>query len=159
MQRSEGDERHRALLAASTTLPSSLEVSALAIVASPRPFLVSSATDVNRNGSLDDDPTGHRTYRARGWEHWYRTVDVRLGRSMSPGRGRLEVSLDAFIVLNTGNHAEYRGTQGASDFGEPIADFARRKVQVGARFHFWRCLLRVDSRRGAACDSRRPSPA
>jgi hypothetical protein len=137
IQRSEGDERHRVVVVGSTTLPFSLQLSTIAIAASPRPFLVAAATDVNQNQQLDDDaPDGTRTHRPGGWEHWYRTIDLRLSMPVSLGRGQLSITAEAFNVLNTSNHAEYRNTIGESDFAEPIGDYARRQVQLGVRYGF-----------------------
>ncbi len=137
MQRSEGDERHRLVLSGTTSLPLALDLSFLGILASPRPFLVGTGRDDNQNGSdLDDWPGGVRTHRHRGWAHWYRTLDVRLARSLPFGRGRLTVTAEVFNLFNTANHAEYRPLSSLLDYAEPIADFARRQGQLGARYQF-----------------------
>ena len=134
MQQSEGDERHRVVVVATTTLPFSIQLSTITIAASPRPFLVA-GSDVNQNLLQDDDAAdGTRTHRPRGWEHWYRTIDVRLARAVAVKGGHLTITAEAFNVLNTSNHAEYRSAAGTSDFGEPIGDYARRQVQLGIRF-------------------------
>jgi hypothetical protein len=136
MQRSEGDERHRLVVSGLTRLPFGLETSAIAIVASPRPFLVTTGIDVRQDGLQDDWPDGVRTHRRDGWEHWYRTLDVRLSKSISTGRGRVSVIADIFNVFNTANHAEYQPNAALPDYGEPAGDFARRQAQVGVRYWF-----------------------
>jgi hypothetical protein len=137
MQRSEGDERHRLVVSGLTTLPFGLDFSGIAIVASPRPFLVTSGIDVNGNGTkVDDWPNGMRTDRRGGWSHWYRTVDLRLGKSFPAPGGTFQVTLEAFNVLNSANHAEYQGTQNLLDYGEPVGDYARRQAQLGLRYQF-----------------------
>ena len=137
MQRSEGDERHRIVLSGLTTLPFGLEGSILAIVASPRPFLVGAGSDVNQNGSDTDDwPNGVRTYRRDGWAHWYRTIDLRLARALPFGRGHLTATAEVFNLLNSANHAEYQAVASLLDYGEPIGDFARRAGQLGVRYRF-----------------------
>jgi hypothetical protein len=139
MQRSEGDERHRLVVVGAARLPFGLQLSTIGVAASPRPFLVTAdpTGDSNQNLAADDDaPDGTRTHRPRGWEHWYRTIDVRLARSATIGGGHLMVTAEGFNVLNTGNHADYRSTFGASDFGAPIVDYARRQVQLGVRYSF-----------------------
>ncbi|HEX2779855.1 MAG TPA: carboxypeptidase regulatory-like domain-containing protein, partial [Gemmatimonadaceae bacterium] len=97
MQRSDGDERHRVVLSGLTRAPWGVELAAIAVAASPRPFFVIVGTDVNQNGSVTDDwPRGNRTWRRGGWEHWYRTIDVRVARAFPVAHGQMLVSLDAF---------------------------------------------------------------
>jgi hypothetical protein len=136
MQRSEADERHRLVVSGLTRLPLGLEASAIAIVASPRPFLVTNGVDVGGNGLHDDWPNGVRTHRRNGWEHWYRTLDVRVARSLPAARGRVSVIADIFNVFNTANHAEYQPNATLPDYGEPTGDYARRQAQVGLRYWF-----------------------
>jgi hypothetical protein len=137
MQRSEGDERHRLVISGLTQLPFGIDVSGIAIVASPRPFLASVGFDVNQNGtSLDDWPNGTRTHRRDGWDHWYRTVDLRLGKSFPVRGGRLNVTAEVFNAFNWANHSEYQATQTALGYGEPVADYARRQGQLGIRYQF-----------------------
>ena len=136
MQRSEGNERHRLVVSGMTRLPFGVEMSTIAIVASPRPFLVTTGIDVGQNGLQDDWPNGVRTHRRDGWEHWYRTLDVRVSKSISTGHGRVSVVADIFNVFNTANHAEYQPNASLSEYGEPAGDFARRQAQVGVRYSF-----------------------
>jgi len=137
MQRSEGDERHRLVVSGFTDLPFGLAFSGLAVVASPRPVLAAVGTDVNQNGSsLDDWPDGIRTLRRGGWDHWYRTVDLRLAKSLPVSSGRLTVTAEVFNLFGWANHAEYQATQIDLDYGEPIGDYARRQAQLGVRYEF-----------------------
>jgi hypothetical protein len=137
LQRSEGDERHRFVLSGFTELPLGLELSGIAIVASPRPFLVTIGADVNENGSSSDDwPGGVRTLRRYGFEHWYRTLDLRVGKSFQMPHGRLTVTAEVFNVLSSANHSEYQATQNLLGYGEPVGDYARRQGQVGLRYEF-----------------------
>ena len=137
LQRSEADERHRFVLSGITRLPLGMDLSGIAIVASPRPFLVTVGSDVNQNGSSSDDwPGGVRTLRRNGWDHWYRTLDVRLGRSFVLPHGSLTVTAEAFNVFSSANHSEYQATESLLSYGEPVGDFARRQVQLGLRYEF-----------------------
>jgi hypothetical protein len=137
LQRSEGDERHRFVLSGLTQLPFGLELSGIAILASPRPFLVTVGTDVNQNGSPSDDwPDGVRTRRQNGWSHWYRTLDLRLGKSFLMPHGSLMVTAEVFNLLSWANHSEYQATQNLLDYGAPVGDYARRQVQLGVRYQF-----------------------
>jgi hypothetical protein len=137
LQRSEGDERHRFVLSGLTQLPFGLELSGIAILASPRPFLVSAGGDVNQNGSPSDDwPDGIRTLRRDGWDHWYRTIDLRLGRSFPLPHGSMTVTAEVFNLLSSANHAEYQAVASSEDYGNAVGDYARRQVQLGVRYHF-----------------------
>lgn len=137
MQRSEGDERHRAVVSGLTRLPFGLDASILAIAASPRPFLVGAGRDVNQNGSETDDwPNGVRTHRREGWAHWYRNIDLRLARAVPFGRSELTVIAEVFNVLNSANHAEYQAVASLLGYAEPVGDFARRQGQLGVRYRF-----------------------
>jgi len=137
MQRSDGDERHRLVVSGLTTGPFGLQLSTIAVLASPRPFAAAVGTDVNLNGSTDDDwPNGVRTERRLGLEHWYRTIDIRIGKTVPLSNGRLIVTCDVFNLGNWANHSEYQGTQNQLDFGEAIGDYARRQAQIGVRYAF-----------------------
>ena len=137
LQRSEGDERHRFVLSGFTQLPFGLELSGIAILASPRPFLVAAGSDLNQNGSPSDDwPDGIRTLRRNGWDHWYRTLDLRLGRSFPMPHGSLMVTAEVFNVLSSPNHSEYQATASSNDYGTPVGDYARRQAQLGLRYQF-----------------------
>jgi hypothetical protein len=137
LQWSETDERHRFVVSGLTELPWGLELSGIAILASPRPFLVRLGHDLNQNGNDSDDwPNGLRTLRHTGWDHWYRTLDLRLGKSFPVPQGRLTVTAEVFNVLSLANHAEYQAKLSESGYGEPVGDFARRQAQVGVRYQF-----------------------
>jgi hypothetical protein len=138
LQRSEGDERHRFVLSGVTQLPFGLELSGIAILASPRPFLVSAGSDVNHNGSPSDDwPDGIRTLRRDGWDHWYRTLDLRLGKPILMPHGSLTVTAEVFNLLSSANHSEYQAAASSpNDYGTPVGDYARRQAQLGLRYQF-----------------------
>lgn len=137
MQRSDGDERHRVVISAMTEVPYGIQFSLIGVAASPRPFSATIGSDVNRNGTGDDDfPNGIRTWRRGGWPFWYRTIDLRLARSFAVSRGRLVVSADAFNVANWANHSDYQPLQSLLNFAEPTGDYARRRGQIGMRYQF-----------------------
>jgi hypothetical protein len=137
MQRSDGDERHRVVISGFTNLRWGLDLSGVAIVASPRPFFVSTGVDDNQNGADNDDwPSGLRTYRRTGWDHWYRTLDLRLGKAFPMRTGRMIVTAEVFNVFNSANHSEYQAKANVLDYGEPVGDYARRQAQIGVRYQF-----------------------
>jgi len=133
MQRSESDERHRVAVSAMRRLPYGVDISALGIVASPRPFLVFAGNDVNVNGTeLDDWPNGIRTDRRHGWAHWFRSLDLRLTKQLAS----VDVIAELFNVFNTANFSEYQPLQSEVAYAEPAGDFPRRQGQIGARYRF-----------------------
>lgn len=137
MQRSEADERHRLVLSGVMDIPFAMQLSGIAVIASPRPFLVIAGSDVNLNGSkLDDWPGGQRTAYHGGWNNWYRTLDLRLAKSIHVAKGALAITGDVFNVLNTSNHSEYQGTENLTGYGHAVGDYARREAQLGARYSF-----------------------
>jgi len=137
MQRSEADERHRMVISGVMDIPFAMQLSGIAVVASPRPFLVISGPDVNLNGTNADDwPGGQRTAYRGGSNNWYRTLDLGLSKSIHIGQGALAITAEVFNVLNTGNHSEYQGTENLAHFGHAVGDYARRQGQLGARYSF-----------------------
>ena len=137
MQPSEADERHRVVLAGSTGLPRQLELSFIAIAASPHPYPIVEGIDLNHNGVLTDDwPDGVRTARRTGFENWYRTIDIRLGKRFAIARGTLVATAEVFNLANWANHSEYQGTRTLLGYGSAIGDYARRQGQLGMRVEF-----------------------
>jgi hypothetical protein len=144
MQRSGGDERHRAALSFIAPLPYAFQLSGVAILATPTPFNVTLGRDLNNNQILTDDwPDGIRTMRPDGsWEHMYRTVDLRLTKSLPVAMGRMSLSAEAFNVFNWTNWSGYSGRMGdergnpLANFGQPSGVYAPRQAQVGLRYAF-----------------------
>jgi len=98
---------------------------------------VLTGADINQNGNgADDWPNGTRTHRRDGWAHWYRTVDVRLGRTFALPPGRLTVTAEVFNLFNSANYAEYEGNASLLGYGEPVGSYAGRQAQLGMRYQF-----------------------
>lgn len=137
MQRSDGDERHRVVLSGSMNVPFRVQLAGIAVAASPRPFFVTVGSDVNQNGTRTDDwPNGNRTWRRQGWKYWYRTIDLRVAKTVTLSHGDMVVSLDAFNVANWANFSEYQSTQNELGFAEPTGAYGGRQGQLGVRYHF-----------------------
>jgi hypothetical protein len=137
MQRAEADERHRLVLSGATQIPFGLQLSGIAVIASPRPFLAINGADVNLNGTTGDDwPGGQRTAYRGGWNYWYRTLDLRLAKSIHAGTGRFAITGELFNALNTRNHSEYQGTENLAQYRQASGDYARREGQLGVRYSF-----------------------
>jgi hypothetical protein len=136
-QWSNGDERHRVVLSGMTEAPFGLQLSTIITAASPRPFAVNVGRDINVTGTIVDDwPDGIRTQRPHGWQYWYRTVDVRIGKAFGGPAGRIVATADVFNLLNTANHSDFGGNQTLPTYALPITDYARRQAQVGLRYQF-----------------------
>ena len=142
MQPTSGDERHRVVLSGLTRIPLGFQFSGIATLASPRPFPVTDGRDINNNVvTFDDFPNGERTQRPAGkWKNWYRTVDVRLQRSLFVrGPQKLTVLAEVFNVFNTDNISTFGGQQFQANnnpiptFSQPTGAFAARQAQVGLR--------------------------
>lgn len=137
LQPSDADERHRVVISGFTQLKPGLDFSMMAIVASPRPYFVTTGSDDNQNGAENDDwPDGQRTKRPSGWANWYRTVDIRLAKPFHLRSSRMIVTAEVFNVFNSANHSEYQSTQDLLDYGKPVNDYARRQGQLGVRYQF-----------------------
>ncbi|HJQ09752.1 MAG TPA: carboxypeptidase regulatory-like domain-containing protein [Gemmatimonadaceae bacterium] len=137
MQRSDGDERHRVVVSGIKQLPFGMTLSGIGIIASPRAFLAFAGSDVNGNGSPSDDwPGGTRTAYRGGWNNWYRTLDLRLAKSIQFSPGALAVTAEVFNVFNTNNPSVYQATESLSNFRHAVAYYAPRQAQIGARYSF-----------------------
>lgn len=147
-QRTTGDERHRLVVSNITPLPFKFQFSAVSTFASPRPFGQIDGRDINLDNITGDDypggtvsSTGIRTaLPANAWVNWYRTVDVRLSRSLFDVNGKkVSFSAEGFNVFNFKNNLTYGGTQftagGApvAQFGVPLSSFGARSGQVGMK--------------------------
>jgi hypothetical protein len=137
LQRSDADERHRLVISGIRQLPFGLTLSGIGVVASPRPFLAIVGTDVNANGTtIDDWPGGSRTAYRGGWNNWYRTLDLRLAKSIRLAPGVLAVTAEVFNVFNTSNPSGYQATESLSNYRSAVGDYAARQAQIGARYSF-----------------------
>ena len=144
MQQTSGDERHRFVLSSINRLPLAIQLSAIATLASPRPFTTIVGRDENNNNvTFDDFPNGERTQRPSGdWANWYKTVDLRLQRALlTRGSQKLTLMAEVFNVFNNENISafggqQFQGTNPIATFGQPTGAFAARQAQVGLKVEF-----------------------
>jgi outer membrane receptor protein involved in Fe transport len=144
MQPSTGDERHRLVLSGIVRLPQAVTLSAITVLATPRPFGVFIGQDISNSGLFNDDwPNGRRTMRPENdWENMYRTVDFRLAKGFGFGGVALTLTGEVFNAFNWTSFSGYAGRmQDAAgnplaNFGEPTGVYAPRQAQVGLRFAF-----------------------
>jgi hypothetical protein len=142
MQRVSGDERHRLVLTGIGPLPYGFQLSTIATIASPRPYVATVGNDPNRNNTTADDFIGTERVKdpPNGFNYWYKTVDVRLQKKVSM-RGSPDVSLmaEVFNLFNWVNYSTIQSVQ-SNGVGQPLAGFglanatfAARQAQVGIR--------------------------
>jgi outer membrane receptor protein involved in Fe transport len=147
MQPSTGDERSRLVLSGVGDLPFGLRLSMVGIYATPRPYVATDGRDLNGDTNFTNDFLDGKASRVRtpdgGWENAYRTVDLRLAKSVSMGGDRkISISAEAFNVFNWDNYASFAGrmlnADGStrSDFGTFNGVFAPRQAQLGVRYEF-----------------------
>jgi hypothetical protein len=108
--------------------------------ASGAPFNIVTGSDNNNDTTTNDRPAG--VGRNTGRVPATSSLDVRVSRVFPlAGRGRLEVMIEAFNVLNhvnilAVNNTFGNGTAPSATFGQPLAAGDPRQVQLGVRWSF-----------------------
>jgi hypothetical protein len=145
MQATSGDERHRFVASTVTRIPLGFQFSGIATFASPKPYAVIDGRDLNNdNTTTDDFPNGDRTRMpSNAWKNWYRTVDVRLARSLiERGSQRVSLIVEGFNIFNFDNISAFSSQQFQGNgtaiptFGQASGAFAARQGQVGLKIEF-----------------------
>ena len=150
------DQRHRATLGATLTLPARVSLSAFATLSSGRPFNLTTGRDGNGDtlfsdrpaiaGPLDPDavvtPFGRFNPNPRpgdpivprnfGREQRQARVDLHLSRSFAagPGGARVRLSADVANAFNRTNLAGFNGVLTSPAFGQPRRALEPRRVHV-----------------------------
>ena len=135
---SDNDQRHRVSLSGLSNMRGWM-FSWVYAYASAAPFNVQTGGDRNNDTNANDRPPGVGRNSARGFTA--ATLDVRIGRRFDLGRAGLEVSADAFNVLNRTNllfpnNIIGQGPTPSPTFGVPTAAGDPRQVQLGFRVDF-----------------------
>jgi hypothetical protein len=138
--RSDNDQRHRLVLSGSAAVRWGFLASYLFAATSAPPFNIQTGGDRNGDTTVNDRPAGVARNTGEGFAS--ATLDVRATRRFAIGRGRaLEVTLDAFNVLNRANYLIPNNVIGTGatpspTFGLPTAAGDPRQLQLGARWSF-----------------------
>ncbi len=147
-QRTTGDERHRLVLSTLSPLPFGFNASAIATIASPRPFTSIDGRDINLDNITGDAYTGGTPTKPgtrpalppNAWENYYRTIDVRLARPLYTYNGKkVSFSAEVFNLFNWYNKLSYGSTQftatgaNVASYGKPTGAYAARQMQAGLR--------------------------
>jgi hypothetical protein len=133
------DERHRLLFTGIYTLPLNIRVSGIFTLASPTPRNAVTGTDDNLDGDFGNDFLNGQpfNFRPEGFENWYRAFDFNVAKTFALSNGSdLELRIDAFNVFNFDNFSDFQVNAQAPDFGNPVAAFNPRRVQLGLRYSF-----------------------
>jgi hypothetical protein len=133
------DERHRFLLTGIYTLPFNIRISGIITIASPTPRNAITGSDDNMDGDPENDFLDGQPFnwRPEGFENWYRNFDLNLAKTFNLGSGNsVEVRVDAFNLFNFDNFSAFQVNRMAPNFGDPVAAFNPRRVQLGVRYHF-----------------------
>ena len=135
------DERHRLIATGGVDLPHGLNITAKTVYSSARPYSAYTGTDDNGDGNpdsqLNDRPAGEARNTRRGPD-FFRTD---LGFRWSPTlRGRAQIGIIA-NVYNLFNNTNLIPTSVnvnllAPTFGQALAAFPKRQVEVGVQVRY-----------------------
>ena len=141
--RADFDRRHRVSVAGLLELPFRVQIGALLKFKSGAPYDITTGRDDNGDTYANDRPPG--VPRNAGDGPAFRQVDLRVTKeipTMSPfsgekhRRGKLELVLDAFNVLNQVNYEPYVGVMTSPFFGGAVVAKDPRTFQFGIRYGF-----------------------
>jgi Carboxypeptidase regulatory-like domain/TonB dependent receptor-like, beta-barrel len=136
------DQRHRLVASGIYVLPGAVHVSAIATLASGRPFTALAGADLNGDGNggaappdrARRDPADIATSVGRNSERLPRqiTIDLRISKKFQLGKSlNVEPIFDAFNLLNRTNYAEVNNIFGAGAFPASPARDAQGRVTYG----------------------------
>ncbi len=134
------DIRHRLGVFLFSPITSALTATAFFMCASGAPYNVTTGSDDNADGVVNDRPPGVTRNSRRGSP--YAALDVRLiwrffggPRTQDGGSSRTQRSLSAYVsvqnALNRVNPSAYVGVVGSPLFGQAIAAGPMRRVELG----------------------------
>ncbi len=154
------DQRHRAVVNGTVTLPFGVQLAGVLVARSGTPFNITTGADNNRNQVANDRPNLAPGARAgtddmlrresfaapgtlpgnlprnagRGPGYWQ--LDVRASKRFAFGATRLELLVEAFNLDNHTNLQNPIGNLASAAFGRSVAADPSRQVQLGVRFEF-----------------------
>ncbi|HYP06156.1 MAG TPA: TonB-dependent receptor [Bryobacteraceae bacterium] len=103
------------------------------------PYSLTTGRDENQDGVASDRPLGipRNTLQGPGFVRLDLRLSKEIGLSGARGDGpRMELTADAFNVLNQVNYAGYVGNLSSPFFGLPVSAQPARRLQLGMRFTF-----------------------
>lgn len=137
--RSDNDRRHKFDLLASTQ-PTRFFTAGVALsLYSDKPVNVTTGTDNNNDGVINDRPAGY----GRNSMHGPGLIDLDLNVSHDFNLGKakkeqrvLTLALNSFNALNHPNYMTYVGVISSPFFGQPVAAQPPRRMQLDVEFKF-----------------------
>jgi hypothetical protein len=128
------DARHRLSWSTNVDLPLALRLTTLFTARSAFPYNITTGSDDNNDLAVTDRPPGVTRNLARGTAAWQ--LDLRVSKTVTLGRHRIELLGEAFNVTNRRNWTAFDGVVINSTFGKPTASGDPRQIQVGVRLGF-----------------------
>ena len=132
------DLRHRVVGSLVYRLPFGVQLGALVTATSAPPYNVITGTDDNKDRNINDRPLANGAMLGpnSGRGDRYFDADVRLSKSLTAGRKRLDLIVETFNLFNTRNYGGYNGNRLAVTFGQPTVALTPFQAQLGLRFDF-----------------------
>ncbi|MEK7829737.1 MAG: hypothetical protein AAB401_01550 [Acidobacteriota bacterium] len=139
--RAEYDERQRFSLLGVIEAGDWFELGLTLVLATGRPYNLTTGEDGNRDNVANDRPAGVRRNSLQG--PGVATLDVRWSKEFRLSRGKkkdegpvVSFGADAFNVLNRTNYAGFVGNLSSPFFGLPVAARPARRLQLTVGFSF-----------------------
>ena len=132
------DQRQNLSLLSTWPLPGKFTLGTVLQAGTGLPYNELLGVDVNRDGTANDRPAGVPRNSLRMASQ--ATLDLRLGRNVSLGKGKdrptLALSASAFNVTNHANYSSSQGVVTSSQFRQPLTAGPPRQFQFNATVNF-----------------------
>ena len=132
------DQRQNLSLLSTWSLPGRFTLGTVLQAGSGLPYNELLGEDINHDGTANDRPAGVPRNSLRMESQ--ATLDLRLGRNISLGKGKdspsLALSASAFNITNHANHTSYQGVVTSSQFRQPLTAGPPRQFQFNATVNF-----------------------
>ena len=125
------DSRQRLTADATVDLPFALRLAGILTARTGLPFNITTGADNNRDTYFTDRPPDTGRNSGRGDPFWQ--SDVRISRTFTLQRGRLEILGEVFNLANHRNWIGPIGDLRSAQFGKPTAAAGAREIQLGVR--------------------------
>jgi hypothetical protein len=136
------DRRHQFTLTGMVDLPSAMRIGAVVALSSASPFDITTGFDNNHDTVASDRPPG--ITRNTGQGAGLAQLDLRYTKLFRLPRlfnrdgaaNNVDLSIDAFNVLNHTNYDTYVGVTSSALFDGPVTALPARTVQFSIRYRF-----------------------
>jgi Carboxypeptidase regulatory-like domain/TonB dependent receptor-like, beta-barrel len=128
------DSRQRLTADAAVDLPFALHLAGILTARTGLPFNITTGVDSNRDTYFTDRPPDTGRNSGRGDPFWQ--SDVRISRTFTLQRVRLEILGEVFNLTNHRNWIGPIGDLRSAQFGKPTAAAGAREIQLGVRVEY-----------------------